>query len=97
MTIFSENIALFTVPALKNSRKLFLEFWLYIFSNNPESSFKEEIYSQATHIWLGEKFLAEWNENNSGKYVKISLIERNLKFFSRIYGMKNYKDFKFTK
>lgn len=82
MQNISENIALFTAPALKNSKKLFLDFWLYIFSNNPESSFKEEIYSQATHIWLWEKFLAEWDEETRWKYVKISYIWKIEEFWS---------------
>lgn len=74
MQHFSQNIALFTAPALKNSRKLFQEYGLYIFSDSSESGFKEEVVSQATHIWLGEKYLCQWDEWSLGKYVKISLI-----------------------
>lgn len=74
MTIFSENVATFTAPALKNSRQIFRDLGLYIFADSEESGFEEEIFSQATHIWLGEQFFAEWDENNSGKYIKISLI-----------------------
>lgn len=74
MKNISENIALFTAPALKNSRKLFLEFWLYIFSNSLESSFKEEIYSKASYLWLWEKFIAEWDEETKWKYVKVDFI-----------------------
>lgn len=74
MKNISENIALFTAPALKNSRKLFLEFWLYVFSNSLESSFKEEIYSKASYLWLWEKFIAEWDEETKWKYVKVDFI-----------------------
>lgn len=74
MTTFYENIALFTSPAVKSSRQLFRGYWIYIFSDTEESNFNEEIYSEATHIWLGEKFLAEGDENTSWKYVKISVI-----------------------
>lgn len=74
MKNISENIALFTVPALKNSRKLFLEFWLYVFSNSLESSFKEEIYLKASYLWLWEKFIAEWDEETKWKYVKVDFI-----------------------
>lgn len=74
MKNISENIALFTAPALKNSRKLFLEFWLYVFSNSLESSFKEEIYSKASYLWLWEKFIAEWDEETKWKYLKVDFI-----------------------
>lgn len=74
MKNISENIALFTAPALKNSRKLFLEFWLYVFSNSLESSFKEEIYLKASYLWLWEKFIAEWDEETKWKYVKVDFI-----------------------
>lgn len=74
MQHFSQNIALFTAPALKNSRKIFQEYGLYIFSDSSESGFKEEVVSQATHIGLGEKYACQWDEWNVDKYVKISLI-----------------------
>lgn len=97
MTIFSENIALFTAPALKNSKKIFRKSWLYFFSDSEESGFKEEIYSQATHIWLGEKFIAEWDENNSGKYVKISSIGEIEEIWSFSVELLEWKITKITK
>lgn len=74
MNNFSQYIALFTAPAVKSSRKLFQEYGMYVFSDNLESNFKEEVYNQATHIWLGERFVCKADEWDFGKYIKVSLI-----------------------
>lgn len=47
---------------------------MYVFSDNSESNFKEEVYNQATHIWLGERFVCKADEWGFEKYINVSLI-----------------------
>lgn len=74
MNNLNPYVILFTAPALKNSRKLFQEYGLYVFSDSSESGFKEEIYKQATYIGLGERFICKADEWSIEKYVKVSLV-----------------------
>lgn len=78
MQNFSQNIPLFTATALTHTKKLFLEYGIYVFSDNSASKFKSEIYNQATHIGIWEKFDCQWDEWTFGKFVKIEFIGKIL-------------------
>ena len=59
MNNFSQYIALFTAPAVKSSRKLFQEYGLYVFSDNPERFLKKSFTNKQLIFDLEKNLFAE--------------------------------------